>query len=163
MSDTPSPMRPTVEARPEDVASPDAIIAALYDCISGPAGSRNWARLKTLYLPEARLIPVGKRMHRDADFSVLTLAQWIEDARPYMAENDFYEKEVMRHSDRFGRIIQAFSTYETRKEPKDEAIARGINSIQLVENEGRWWIASVIWDNESKENPIPGEFTPYLW
>lgn len=160
MSDTSSP---TVKPRPEDVESPDSIIAALYDVISGPAGKRNWARLRGLYLPEARLIPVGKRVHREGNFSVFTLEEWIEDARPFLEENDFYEKEVMRHSDRFGRIIQAFSTYEARKDPRDEPMARGINSIQLVENEDRWWIASVVWDNESKDNPIPGEFTPYLW
>jgi hypothetical protein len=29
--------------------------------------------------------------------------------------------------------------------------------------EKRWWIANVVWDNETKENPIPEEFTPYLW
>ena len=89
--------------------------------------------------------------------------EWIEDAGEYLSENDFYEKEILRHADRFGDMIQAFSVYESRKDPESQPFARGINSIQLVYNSGRWWIGTVMWDNESKDNPIPGEFLPYLW
>jgi hypothetical protein len=151
------------KARPEDIKSPDAIIGAMYDVISGPAGKRNWARLRSLYLEGARLIPIGKRVHRDGKLEVLTVDEWIEDAGEYLSENDFYEKEILRHADRFGDMIQAFSVYEARKDPESQPFARGINSIQLVYNSGRWWIVTVMWDNESKDNPIPGEFLPYLW
>jgi hypothetical protein len=41
-------------AAPADVATVDAIIAALYDVISGPAGqARNWDRFRSLFVPEA--------------------------------------------------------------------------------------------------------------
>lgn len=149
--------------RAEDVASPDAIIKAMYETISGPAGKRNWQRERSLYLPGARLIPIGKRIHGDGGLHVLSLEEWIEQVKPFFAENDFWEMEVVRHSDRFGNMIQAFSTYEARSTPDGPAVARGINSIQLVYHEKRWWIASVMWDNESRENPLPEEFTPYLW
>ena len=86
-----------------------------------------------------------------------------KDASEFLAENDFYESEVMRKTFRFGDMVAAFSTYEARNKPDEAPIARGINSIQLVFNEGRWWILSVMWDNETKENPVPGEFLPYLW
>ena len=48
-----------------DVASVDAIITALYDVISGPAGGkRDWDRFRSLFIPEARLISSGpKRTH----------------------------------------------------------------------------------------------------
>src|SRR5271155_4746170 len=47
-------------AKPADVASPDAILAAVYEVISGPAGQlRDWDRFRSLYLPGARLIPTG--------------------------------------------------------------------------------------------------------
>jgi len=50
-----------VAANPADVESIDAIIAAAYDGISGPAGKkRDWDRERSLYLPGARLIPTGK-------------------------------------------------------------------------------------------------------
>jgi hypothetical protein len=157
------PKKSDLKPRPEDVASPDAIIAAMYDTISGPAGKRNWQRERSLYLPGARLIPIGRRVHKEGELRVMSLEEWIDDVTPFFAENDFWETEVVRHMDRFGNMIQAFSTYEARKEKDGPAIARGINSIQLVFHEKRWWIASVMWDNESRENPIPEEFTPYLW
>jgi len=46
----------TPPANPADVASIDAILAALYDVISGPAGqTRNWDRMRSLFVPGARL------------------------------------------------------------------------------------------------------------
>src|SRR6202051_4349874 len=45
------------DAKPADVAAPDAILAATYDVISGPAGrERDWDRMRSLFYPGARLI-----------------------------------------------------------------------------------------------------------
>lgn len=149
--------------RPEDVESPAAIINAMYDTISGPAGKRSWYRLRSLYLDGARLVPIGKRIHKDGDLRIMSLEEWIEDVSPYFADNDFYEKEIVRHHHQFGNMIQVFSTYEARNDPDKKPIARGINSIQLVNHEDRWWIVSLMWDNESDDNPVPEEFLPYMW
>ena len=44
-------------AKPEDVSSPEAILAAVYSVISGPKGqTRDWDRMRSLFLPDARLI-----------------------------------------------------------------------------------------------------------
>jgi len=52
----------TPTARPADVASPDAIITAVYASISGPAGQpRDWVRFRSLLIPGARLIPSMRR------------------------------------------------------------------------------------------------------
>ena len=163
MTETPAAGSRKYKPRPEDIASPDAIVAALYGIISGPAGARNWSRLRTLFLDGARLIAAGRRIHREGGFQAMSLDEWIEDVGGFLEENDFYETEIVRHSDRFGGMIQAFSTYEARHQPEGAPIARGINAIQLVHADKRWWIAGIMWDNESRDNPIPGEFTPYLW
>ena len=39
-------------ANPKDVGSLDAIVAAVYDVISGPAGDRDWNRFRSLFVPE---------------------------------------------------------------------------------------------------------------
>ncbi len=58
---TPAPAPAAPAPNPADVASVDAIVAALYDVISGPAGqARDWDRFRSLFHPSARLIPAGK-------------------------------------------------------------------------------------------------------
>ena len=55
-------LRDSIPADTKDVSSPEAIVAAVYDVISGPAGQkRNWDRMRTLFVPDARMIPTGKR------------------------------------------------------------------------------------------------------
>ena len=140
-----------------------ALIVLISPAIVGPAGKRNWYRERSLFLEGARLIPIGKRVHKEGELQIMSIDEWIEDAKDYFAENDFYELEIMRQISRFGNIVQAFSTYEARKSADGAPFARGINSIQLLKKDGRWWIVTVMWDNESKANPIPEEFLPYLW
>jgi hypothetical protein len=146
------------EASAEDVASVDAIINAMYDAISGPRGQRDWNRIRSLHLPGSRLIPTGVRVNGESGLRLLDIEGWIEGARPLFAENDFYEVEIARRTERFGNIAQAFSTYECRWEENGPAFMRGINSIQLLYKDGRWWVVNVFWDNESGENRIPAEY-----
>jgi hypothetical protein len=150
-------------ARPADVASIDAIIAAAYDVISGPAGQkRDWDRERSLFIPGARLIPTatvpGKN---DVDLAplVLDVEGYIARVEPLFAKSGFYEKEIARKTEQFGQIAQVWSTYESRRDPNDpEPFMRGINSIQLFHDGARWWIVSVYWQHESAGHPIPEKY-----
>jgi hypothetical protein len=147
--------------KPEDVSSIDAIVAALYDVISGPPGGRDWDRLRSLYLPEARLIPTGTRPNGESGLRVLDVEGYIASASALFAEKGFFEREIARRTERFGNVAHAFSTYEARWNEDDaEPFTRGINSIQLLERDGRWWVVTVFWDNEGPEKPIPAEYLP---
>ena len=150
----------SVVARPEDVSTLDAIINAMYDSISGPRGERDWDRIRSLHLPGSQLVPTGIRANGEHGLRILDIEGWIEGARPLFAENDFYEVEVARRVDRFGNIAQAFSTYECRWDKDGPAFMTGINSIQLLKKDGRWWVLSVFWDNATEENPIPAKYHP---
>lgn len=76
-TETPS----TSRANPADVSSIDAIIAAIYDVISGPAGKkRDWDRMRSLFLPGARLIPTGPRQTGGFGARALTVDEYIERA-----------------------------------------------------------------------------------
>ena len=153
------------DARPEDVASPEAIVEAVYASISGPSEveqERDWDRLRSLFLPDARLVLVRWRS-QDGEESE-TLRSWnvegfIETARGFYRESAFHEREVAREIDRFGNIAQVFSTYESRVDSEGtEPVSRGINSIQVVFAADRWWIAHLVWDVERPDNPIPQEY-----
>jgi hypothetical protein len=55
--------------------------------------------------------------------------------------------------------MHVFSTYESKRAAADEKpFARGINSIQLMQHGGRWWIVTVMWDQERPDNPIPAKY-----
>ncbi|HXZ10828.1 MAG TPA: hypothetical protein VEG64_00420 [Candidatus Sulfotelmatobacter sp.] len=164
-------------ARPEDVASPDAILAEIYAVISGPAGQkRDWDRFRSLLIPGARLIPTrpkqGEMTPQDKSVAapappkefvtfVMTPDEFVANGERYFATNSFYEKETARRAERYGNIMQVFSTYESRRDPKDpEPFARGINSFQLFFDGSRWWVVTIYWQQESPEIPLPKEFLP---
>jgi len=147
-------------ARPEDVASIDAIITAMYTSISGPRGERDWDRIRSLHLPGSRLIPTGLRANGERGLRILDIEAWIDGARPLFEAGPFYEVEIARSTDRFGNIAQAFSTYECRHEEEGPAFMTGINSIQLLYKDGRWWVVNVFWDNAGPGNPIPPDYLP---
>lgn len=141
-----------------DTASPDAIIRALYDTISGPAGERDFDRERALYLPDARMIPTGLRPNGENRLRVMGLDEYIDDIRPYLAAESFYEVEVARRTERFGPVLHAFSTYEARRTPDGEPFMRGINSIQLLHKDDRWWVVTVFWANEEPGRQIPERY-----
>lgn len=149
-------------AKPADVASPDAILAAVYEVISGPAGQkRDWDRFRSLYLPGARLIPTGPKKEGGGFFArVMSPDDYVARVTPYFEKEGFYEKEAARRRERFGNIVHIFSTYESRHDPKEAPFARGINSFQLFFDGARWWVVATLWQAETPEFPIPKEFLP---
>lgn len=147
-------------AKPGDVATLDAILAALYDVISGPRGKpRDWERFRGLFVPGARLIPcLPKNADGKVATRVLTVDEFVAGATRSTETRGFHEREVARKVDRFGHVAHAFSTYESREDPASPPFARGINSIQLLWDETRWWVVTIYWDQESAANPIPPEY-----
>jgi len=150
---------PTAEAA--DVASVDAIMTAVYDVISGEAGvQRDWSRMRSLFLPGARLIPSWRTDAGEIGHRYLTVEEWIDQATGFFAENPFFETEVFRVEERYGHIAHAFSTYESRRELDGAPFTRGINSFQLLYDGRRWWIVNIFWQGESAAEPIPGRYLP---
>lgn len=151
----------TPTAKPGDVSSMDAILSALYDVISGPAGQkRDWDRMRSLFLDGGHMVGTAKRQngefgHRTMD----SVGAYIALSGKMLEERGFFEKEIGRHVDTYGNITQVFSAYEARANAADEKpFMRGINSIQLWNNGKRWWIVSVFWQSENEQQRIPEEY-----
>jgi hypothetical protein len=84
-------------ARPADVASIDAILHAVYDVISGPAGQkRDWDRFRSLFQPGARLIPSGPRQQGGFGLRMMTPDEYAETAGASLEERGFFEVEIAR-------------------------------------------------------------------
>lgn len=147
-----------------DVETPEAVVTALYDAISGPAESkreRDWDRLRALLLPGARFV-IARWPDEEGD-PVEDLREWdvegfIEDAKRFWRDEGFWERELGGRTERFGNVAHRISSYESLVGAEDaEPAARGVNSFQLIRYGGRWWITSVVWDVEADGRPIPGD------
>lgn len=146
-----------VTARPGDVASIDAIITSLYDVISGPAGPRDWERNASLFKPEATMAAFGKDKGGELVYVTMTQDEYRQRNEPFFMENGFWEEEIGRKVFRFGEIATVQTAYQYRLKEDGEAEQRGVNSVQLVFDEGRWWITNITWNSEREDNPIPDE------
>jgi hypothetical protein len=138
--------RPNPASDPASDA-PDGIAVALYACISGPAGApRDWARFRTLFAPEARLMPLvaGGRGTRP---DVLDVEGFIASRSRLLAAVSFWEVEVDRRVFVWRDAAHVLSFYESRREADGPPFLTGANSIQLYRSEGRWRIVSMLWDN----------------
>lgn len=162
-----NPVRPSIThsidsipADPKDVGSLDGIIAALYDVISGPAGQkRNWDRMRTLFLPEGRLISTGRRADGKSGKRVMDVEGYIASSGPFLEKNGFFEYEIGRKTEQFGGIVHVFSTYASKHTAADEKpFMRGINSIQVWNDGNRWWIVTIFWQSETPDTPIPEKY-----
>lgn len=149
------------EAAAGDVESLESILAATYDVLSGPAGeARDWDRLRSLFLPTARMIPVQRAADGRVVYRPLTVEEYIQSSGHVIEEMGFREVEVARRLERFGGVAHAFSTYEGYREGVELPIMRGLNSIQLIHDGARWWIASIAWAPEQGDLPIPPRYQP---
>jgi hypothetical protein len=150
---------------PPDAVSVDAIVAALYVSVShGPDALPDFEKMRNIFLPVGMLIPPKKPSEDifttlDADGFADRVKKSIAERKQKGEPAGFVEREIGRRTDCFGNVCQIFSAYESKTATSDEKpIQRGINSIQLLRDGRRWWIASVIWDVERPDNPIPAQY-----
>jgi hypothetical protein len=164
----PPPQTPTLSAaelaakvpppRPDDVKSLVAIMHAIYDVISGPAGDHDWKRFRSIFLPQARFTEVGKGADGAPFVISWSVDDFVRDAAEVFSRQAFYENAIINQTESFGNLTQVFSSYESRHVPGEKPFQRGINSIQLLNDGKRWWVLSIAWDSERPDNPLPAKF-----
>jgi hypothetical protein len=140
-----------------DGDSIDSAVRACYDVISGPAGTRDWARFRSLFADGARLIPIRTSPQGSVP-AVMTPEEYEKRAGANFEKSAFYESEVAHRVETFGNIAHVFSTYESRRAPGDKPFARGINSFQLVKTGTGWKIMTILWDSEREGNALPEKY-----
>jgi hypothetical protein len=145
--------------KPEDVKSIDSILAALYNVISGPAGERDWNRFRSLFVPGATLTSAGKDREGNIHVRPRTVEDYVRGAGGYFSQHGFFESSIVNRVQTFGNIAHVFSSYESRNAAAEAPFARGINSFQLAYDGQRWWVVSILWDEERPDNPLPKEFS----
>ena len=137
------------EADPADVSSIDAIIAAYYEVVSGPAGAiPDYERDKSLHHPDAWIAIANVDEDGQPLVRTMTLEGFYGELGP-RAEN-FYEWEVERSTQRHGNMVHVWSRYASAREPDGEPYTGGVNSITLWHDGSRWWIMGWMFDRSGE-------------
>ncbi len=139
-------------------ATIDEVMETLYECISGPPGGQDWERDREIYHPRALItrtrIENGKHVAYTFDYD-----EFVEATIPLLEGRSFYKIEIGRKTDIFGQIAHVYSTYEARETPDHPDLQfRGVNMVHLWNDDTRWWIMSIIWDNEREGLALPKEW-----
>lgn len=130
----------------------DGVINELLAQLSIENGEKmDTAAIRNLFHSQANFI-VSDSSHLESaslnDFLILL-------ADPYY-EQGYVEKEIHKIVNEYNGIAQVFQTFYGRHPEDGEE--RGINSYQLVYNNGRWWILNILWTIESKKTQIPEKY-----
>jgi hypothetical protein len=151
-----------VAARPEDVASIEAIVKASYETISGGVGvPRQWARDESLFDPNVRFVSVERDPNSGAIATTITTHQeFVDEADGFTVKEGFTERELGHKIERYGNVATVLSSYEGKNASTGKVVTRGVNIFQLYFDGKRWWILSMVWDQETPANPIPSELLP---
>ena len=138
----------------DDLAAIDRTISGVYDVISGPAGQkRDFDKMRSLFAPGATLKAIGPKGIRGG-----SLDDYIARNAAILEKEGFTERELRRRLELWGNLATAWSSYDG-KTANGSFHERGINSIQLVKMDGKWLVASILWQEETPENLLPAELT----
>jgi hypothetical protein len=137
-------------ANAANLAGIDQAIRGVYDVISGPPGQkRDFGRMRSMFAPDALLRVIGPKGVRGG-----TLENYILKSGPILEREGFTERELGRRVEVYGNLATAWSSYDGQT-ANGSFHERGINSIQLVKIDGKWLIASILWQEETPEFPLP--------
>ena len=141
-----------VQPSKADLAGIDRAIRGVYEVISGPPGQkRDFDRMRGLFAPGATLKAIGpKGLHGGS------LEDYISRNKDVLEKEGFTERELGRRTEVWGGLATAWSAYDGRT-ANGSFHERGINSFQLVKIDGKWVVASILWQEETPANPLPRE------
>jgi hypothetical protein len=127
----------------------DDVMRLFYEVISFEEGQTpDWQRMQGLFSPHARITRITPEGVDYMDLA--TFRNMAEEMLEVGAFTSFYEREVARRVDRYGNVIHVASAYETKISPRAlDYIERGVNSLQLIWEDGGWKIVSLCWDDHA--------------
>ena len=150
---TPAAAKPSAA----DLAGINQTIHDIYAVISGPAGQkRDFDKMRSLFAPNALLRVITPKGIRGGD-----LDNYIAKSGPILEKEGFNEHELGRRTEVYGNLATVWSSYDGRTQ-SGSFHERGINSFQLVKVDGKWLVASILWQEEGTPAvfPLPADMLP---
>ncbi|MCI0451432.1 MAG: DUF1697 domain-containing protein [Candidatus Latescibacteria bacterium] len=144
---------------PTPFLSAEGVVRELYRLVTVEKGQEtDWEAARALFLPEAVIV---LRVSKEAT-QVFDVQGWIDDfiawnEKARVKERGFSEKIIVLKPRVFRDIANVFVLYEASLSDSSKPPSRGVDSIELVKKDGRWWIAAITNDLPNAEHPIPAE------
>jgi len=140
------------EARHADLGAIDAAVRGVYDVISGPPGQkRDFDRMRAMFTPGATMRAIGPKGVRGG-----TVEDYIARNSAILEKEGFTERELGRRVELWGGLATVWSAYDGRT-ANGSFHERGINSFQMVKVNGRWLVASILWQEATPQQPLPAD------
>jgi hypothetical protein len=137
-------------ANAPDLTAIDKAVTGVYEVISGPPGQkRDFDRMRAMFAPGATMKSIGPKGLRGG-----TVEDYIARNSAILEKEGFTERELGRRVELWGGLATVWSAYDGRT-ANGSFHERGINSFQLVKVDGQWLVASILWQEETPENPLP--------
>lgn len=128
----------------------------LYRAVSAAPGERDWAAVRRVYHPEARLVRTGLNPDGSTFARVMSLDAYIENVGELLKDVRFSEVEIGHDAEVFGNVARLTSVYEfTWNSPTERRTGRGVNYFTLIRENGHWRVMSIVWDTERPGNVLP--------
>jgi hypothetical protein len=127
----------------------DDLMRKFYEVISFEEGGEpDWSTMGKLFSPHARITRITPEGTDYLDLG--SFRSFAEEMLELGAYTSFYEVELARRVDQFGKVLHVASAYETKtSRTASHFIERGVNSLQLIREEGGWKILSLCWDDHA--------------
>jgi len=151
---------PSKEKHSPEVTTLDEIVKAFYESVSFAAGKQpDYRRLRSLFHKNGCITP--PKNEKDKIFHVMDLDVYTKNSTENivitgMERKGLLQTEIARRTQTFGNMAHVLSTFEVKHSVGDAALLyRGLYSIQLIREDQRWWILSVLWENERTGLQVP--------
>jgi hypothetical protein len=131
----------------------DGVLTRLYEVISfDEGGEPDWNGMKDVFSRHARITRVTPEGIDHLDLPTFCgMAREMLDVGAYTC---FHERELGRRVDCLGAVVHVLSAYETKRHPAaTDRLGQGVNSIQLVVEDGTWRVVSLCWDEDGLRGP----------
>ncbi len=148
---------PAAESASPPFQTAESVVNELYRLVTIDKGeTTDWEQVRNLFIPEAVVV---LRESKET-LTVFSLQGWIDDfvawdERARASERGFSEKIVRTAPLVFRDIAHVLVLYEASLADSPRPPSQGVDSIELIRKDGRWWIAAITNDLPGPDHPIP--------